>query len=96
MLPTRTNPTRSPVAPELPEPELDPDELDPAVSQRPWTPHVTVAYAVPDAARVRARELVAARLPLVGAWDRAQSWDLDVRPTELVHDVPCVPAPPRG
>jgi 2'-5' RNA ligase len=66
---------------------FDPTELDPAVHERVWTPHVTVAYAVPEAARADALALVEAALPLRGAWQRAQAWDLDVRPTACELDV---------
>jgi 2'-5' RNA ligase len=75
---------------------LDPDELDPAVHERPWNPHITIAYAVPEHARDAAPGVVAHHLRIAGSWDRAQSWDLDVRPTALVGDVPCVPAPQDG
>lgn len=76
--------------------QLDPHTLDPLALSRAWTPHVTVAYAVPAHARARALEQVRAALPVRGRWARAQGWDLDVRPTRLVHDVACVGTAPPG
>lgn len=75
---------------------IPPDELDPNVTARPWTPHVTVAYAVPEPARAAALEQVTAALPLAGSWARCQAWDLDVRPTRLARDVACVLHPGGG
>lgn len=69
---------------------IEPGALDPAVHLRPWTPHVTVAYSVPDAARDAALDAVRHSLPLEGRWERAQAWDLDVRPTRCEVDAPCV------
>jgi len=67
---------------------LDADTLDPLATSRPWTPHVTLAYVVPEAAREAALELVCAALPVSGAWESVQAWDLDVRPTLLLDHVP--------
>ena len=64
---------------------LDPDELDPLVHARPWTAHVTLAYAVPEGSREVALDHVRAALPIVGRWGGVQVWDLDVRPTVLLH-----------
>jgi 2'-5' RNA ligase len=64
------------------------DAIDPLAERRPWNPHVTLAYAVPEPHRAAAFELVAAALPLVGRWAQVQAWDLDVRPTRLVHAAP--------
>lgn len=66
---------------------LDRSDVDPLVFTRDWTPHVTVAYAIPEPARPAAHELVRAALPLAGRWASVQVWDLDVRPTHLVHRV---------
>lgn len=65
-----------------------PDELDPLVLERDWTPHVTLAYAVPEPARADALAHVAAALPVHGRWAHVDAWDLDVRPTRLVERVP--------
>jgi 2'-5' RNA ligase len=67
--------------------QLDPADLDPVVHERAWTPHVTVAYAVPEPARAAALAHVEAALPLRGSWRRAQAWDLDVRPTSCEVDI---------
>ena len=64
------------------------DVVDPIVHERVWTPHVTVAYEVHDEARAAALERVSAALPITGSWDSVQVWDLDVRPTRLVHCAP--------
>lgn len=69
---------------------LDPAEVDPLATSRPWTPHVTIAYAVPERARSAALAFVEARLPIAGSWRCVQAWDLDVRPTMLLHELPCV------
>jgi 2'-5' RNA ligase len=63
---------------------FDDEELDPVVHARPWTPHITLAYAVPEPARAAALARVRAALPVTGALDTVQIWDLDVRPTRLV------------
>lgn len=60
---------------------IDPDELDPLVHSRAWTPHITVAYAVPEASRAAALRHVRDALPVIGMWGSVQTWDLDVRPT---------------
>jgi 2'-5' RNA ligase len=70
---------------------LAPDELDPLVKDRPWTPHVTVAYAVPKETRTEALEHVRAQLPVRGTWASIETWDLDVRPTRLMHEVRVAP-----
>lgn len=70
---------------------LDPASVDPVATTRPWTPHVTVAYAVPEPAREQALAWVEQQLPLAGRWARAQCWDLDVRPTVLAASADCVP-----
>lgn len=64
---------------------LEPTAVDPLVTGRPWTPHVTLAYAVPQEHQASALARVEARLPLNGRWESAQCWDLDVRPTRLVE-----------
>lgn len=63
------------------------DQLDPLVHEREWTPHVTLAYAVPNPARADALAHVSGVLPIKGRWDSVQVWDLDVRPTQLVRRV---------
>ncbi len=66
---------------------LGADSVDPlALARDPWVPHVTVAYAIDEPCRDQARQVVAGALPLTGTWRVAQCWDLDVRPTELVHE----------
>lgn len=72
---------------------VDPAELDPLVTARPWTPHVTLAYAVPPEARPEALAQVVAALPIHGRWASVEVWDLDVRPT---HCVERVHVPPPG
>jgi len=63
------------------------DELDPLVYERKWTPHVTLAYSVPEATRELAHTALAELLPLEGAWGSVEIWDLDVRPTELEYSI---------
>lgn len=60
-------------------------DIDPLVFTRDWTPHVTVAYAVPEPARVDALAHVRACLPLTGRFATIEAWDLDVRPTRLIQ-----------
>lgn len=61
--------------------------VDPLALRRdPWTPHVTVAYAVDPAHREAVQQRLATALPVAGRWSVAQVWDLDVRPTRLVHE----------
>ncbi|MCW2955862.1 MAG: 2-5 ligase superfamily, partial [Thermoleophilia bacterium] len=67
---------------------VDPDDLDPLVHTRPWRPHVTLAYAVPEATRAAALEHVRAALPIVGSFSAVQVWDLDVRPTTCQYATP--------
>lgn len=67
---------------------VDRASLDPLVLTRPWTPHVTLAYAIPEPTRAAARVLAEAALPIRGRWADLQVWDLDVRPTRLVHSAP--------
>ncbi len=68
---------------------LGSDHVDPLALRRdPWTPHVTVAYAVDEPHRSAVHDRLTAALPLTGRWTVAQAWDLDVRPTHLVHDAP--------
>jgi 2'-5' RNA ligase len=69
---------------------ISPDQLDPTATSRPWTPHVTVAYSVPEPSRDEVLAQLEAALPLTGSWERCQAWDLDVRPTRLERDVRCV------
>lgn len=64
------------------EPHVDPL----ALRRDPWTPHVTLAYAIDEPHRDAVHERLTAALPLVGRWQLAQAWDLDVRPTRLVHE----------
>jgi 2'-5' RNA ligase len=61
--------------------------LDPLMSEREWIPHITIAYAVPEATQAAALECVRAALPLGGTFGTVEVWDLDVRPTQLVHQV---------
>jgi hypothetical protein len=67
---------------------LPADTIDPFVERRTWNPHVTLAYAVPEPHRAAALEFVTAQLPITGRWAEVQAWDLDVRPTRLVHAAP--------
>jgi 2'-5' RNA ligase len=63
--------------------------VDPlALARDPWTPHVTVAYAVDELHRAAVLDAVEAALPLHGRWRAAQCWDLDVRPTRCVAEAP--------
>lgn len=64
---------------------LDERDVDPLVFQRDWTPHVTLAYAVPEAHRAAVLHLVREHLPIDGRFATIEAWDLDVRPTRLVH-----------
>ena len=64
---------------------LGPSEIDPLVRTRGWTPHLTVAYAVPEHARDAAIALVRDALPLRGAWASVEAWALDERPTRRIH-----------
>ncbi|MCZ4496952.1 MAG: 2-5 ligase superfamily [Thermoleophilia bacterium] len=73
---------RAAVAQAIPE-----EELDPVMLARPWTPHLTLAYAVAEPLRVAALKQVSAELPLTGSLASVEVWDLDVRPTVLVHRV---------
>lgn len=63
---------------------LDPTEVDPLVTARAWTPHLTLAYAVPEPSRAAALERVQSTLPITGRWGSLEAWDLDVRPTVRV------------
>lgn len=72
---------------------IAPEHLDPLVHARDWTPHVTIAYAVPELAREEALRAVEDALPIRGAWQWVQAWDLDVRPTRLVAQVDVSAAP---
>ena len=64
------------------------EHVDPlALSRDPWTPHVTVAYAIDEPHRAAVAEHLRAALPITGRWIVAQCWDLDVRPTRLAHEV---------
>lgn len=61
--------------------------VDPLALRRdPWTPHLTVAYSIAEPHRDEVRARLEAAAPLVGRWAVAQVWDLDVRPTRLVHE----------
>jgi 2'-5' RNA ligase len=62
---------------------LSDEDIDPSsLARDPWTPHVTVAYAVESPeAQPLALERVRAELPLQGTWRVAQAWDLSIRPT---------------
>jgi 2'-5' RNA ligase len=61
--------------------------VDPLALRRdPWTPHVTVAYSIDEPHRDAVHARLAAALPIHGRWIVAQTWDLDVRPTRLVHE----------
>lgn len=64
---------------------LPAEELDPLMGEREWTPHLTIAYSVPEATRDAALEHVRSALPIRGAFGSVQAWDLDVRPTVLMH-----------
>lgn len=64
---------------------VDTADLDPLMTERDWTPHVTIAYSVPEATRAAALQHIQAALPIRGAFASVQAWDLDVRPTQLVH-----------
>ena len=64
------------------EPHVDPL----ALRRDPWIPHVTVAYSIDEPHRDAVRRRLAAELPVVGQWAVAQVWDLDVRPTQRVHE----------
>jgi 2'-5' RNA ligase len=66
---------------------LGESSVDPlALARSPWTPHVTLAYAVDEPHRDEVQAQLHAAAPLRGHWDVAQCWDLDVRPTRLVHE----------
>lgn len=67
---------------------IDDDLLDPLALDRELTPHVTLAYAVPEPHRAAARAQVEAALPLTGSWGTLEVWSLDERPTRLVAQVP--------
>jgi hypothetical protein len=61
--------------------------VDPLALRRdPWTPHVTIAYAIDEPHRDELAARLAAATPITGHWTVAQAWDLDVRPTRLVHE----------
>lgn len=63
------------------------EHVDPLALRRdPWTPHVTLAYSIEEPHRAAVHAHLAASLPIVGRWSIAQAWDLDVRPTRLVHE----------
>lgn len=62
-------------------------ELDPVMLARPWTPHVTLAYSVAAPERDAALAQVTSELPLAGRLASVEVWDLDVRPTVLVHRI---------
>lgn len=79
-----TDPAPSHVARAAALEHLDPALVDPLVASRAWTPHVTIAYAVPREHQAAAIEAVRAALPITGRWRDVQCWDLDVRPTSLV------------
>lgn len=64
------------------EPHVDPL----ALRRDPWTPHVTIAYSIDEPHRDAVRARIEAALPLAGRWTVAQVWDLDVRPTRLIHE----------
>lgn len=66
---------------------LDEADIDPRALDRELTPHVTLAYAVPEPHRAAALGHVTAALPLAGAWGTLEVWSLDERPTRLVHSV---------
>lgn len=76
--------------------QLSAASVDPLATRRTWTPHVTLAYAVPEPHRARALQEVRAALPLTGQWKHAQCWDLDVRPTRLVAQSACLEADSAG
>ncbi len=63
------------------------EHVDPLALRRdPWTPHVTVAYSIDEPHRDAVRARLDAALPIAGRWSVAQVWDLDVRPTRLIHE----------
>lgn len=63
------------------------EHVDPLALRRdPWTPHVTVAYSIDEQHRAAVRARLDAALPIAGRWSVAQVWDLDVRPTRLLHE----------
>ncbi|MBC7460166.1 MAG: 2'-5' RNA ligase family protein [Thermoleophilia bacterium] len=67
---------------------IDDAELDPLALDRELTPHVTLAYAVPEDHRAAARAQVEAALPIEGMWGALEVWSLDERPTRRVARVP--------
>jgi 2'-5' RNA ligase len=68
--------------------ELGEQHVDPlALARNPWTPHVTVAYAVDEPQRDAVQVHLRRALSIRGRWSVAQCWDLDVRPTTLQHEV---------
>jgi 2'-5' RNA ligase len=76
--------------------ELGEEHVDPlALARDPWIPHLTAAYAVEPEHRDDIEQLLAAHLPLTGAWALAQSWDLAVRPTVLVAEQRIAALPAR-
>ncbi len=75
--------TRAHVVDALGEVHVDPL----ALRRDPWIPHVTLAYSVDEPHREALHARLVDALPIRGRWVVAQAWDLDVRPTRLVHEV---------